>query len=154
MPRTLLAALILTGALITGHWVWAQEATVVAGDGVKWGPGSPALPAGAQQSVLAGDPSKEGGYVVRVKFPAGYKIAPHTHPNDENVTVISGMFHVGIGDKFDEGKGQAVKPGGYVQVPKGMPHFAWTSQETVIQVHGVGPGGIAYATAGDDPRKK
>ena len=88
--------------------------------------------------MLAGDPSKEGGYVVRLKLPSGYKVAPHTHPNDENVTVISGMFHVGIGDKFDESKGQAVKPGGYGQVPKGVKHFAWASQDTVIQLHGVG----------------
>jgi hypothetical protein len=76
------------------------------------------------------------------------------HPIDENVTVISGMFHVGIGDRFDESKGQAVKAGGFPQVPKGVQHFVWASQETIIQVHGVGPGGIAYVDAADDPRKK
>ena len=121
---------------------------------MKWGPASPALPSGAQQSVLVGDPSKEGAYVVRVKFPAGSKVGPHTHPNDENVTVISGTFHVGIGERFDESKGQAVKPGGFLQVPKGVQHFAWTPQDTVVQVHGVGPGGIAYVNPADDPRKK
>lgn len=154
MRGNLLAAATLACVLAAGHWVWAQQATVVQDDGVKWGPASPSLPSGAQQSVLVGDPSKEGSYVVRAKFPAGYKVAPHTHPNDENVTVISGMFHVGIGDKFDESKGQAVRPGGYIQVPKGVQHFAWASQDTVIQLHGVGPGGIAYVNAADDPRKK
>ncbi len=69
MQHKRLAALILAGALTAGHWVWAQEATFVQGDGVKWGPAPPALPAGAQQSVLAGDPSKEGGYVVRAPHP-------------------------------------------------------------------------------------
>jgi quercetin dioxygenase-like cupin family protein len=89
-----------------------------------------------------------------VKLPAGYKVAPHTHPNDENVTVISGLFHVGIGDKFDESKGQAVKPGGFMQVPKGVQHFALASEETVIQVHSVGRGDLAYVNAADDPRKR
>ncbi len=89
-----------------------------------------------------------------MKLPAGFKVAPHTHPNDENVTVISGTFHIGIGDTVDESKGQAVKPGGFLQVPKGVQHFAWASQDTVIQLHGVGPGGLAYVNAADDPRKK
>jgi quercetin dioxygenase-like cupin family protein len=155
MKRTaLLAAVMLACALTAGHWAWAQQSTVVQGDAVKWGPGPPALPSGAQQSVLVGDPSKEGGYVVRLKLPAGFKVAPHTHPNDENVTVISGTFHIGIGDTVDESKGQAVKPGGFLQVPKGVQHFAWASQDTVIQLHGVGPGGLAYVNAADDPRKK
>jgi quercetin dioxygenase-like cupin family protein len=152
MKRSLLAAAIFVCAVTAGGAL-AQQATIVADDGVKWGPAL-SLPAGAQQSVLLGDPSKEGPYVARVKFPAGYKVAPHTHPIDENVTVISGTFHVGMGEKFDEGKGQAVKAGGFLQVPKGQPHFAWASQDTVIQVHGVGPGGIGYVDAADDPRKK
>jgi quercetin dioxygenase-like cupin family protein len=155
MTRKLLTAATLVCALTVGHWVWAQQATVVVqNDDVKWGPASPALPPGSQQSVLVGDPTKEGGYVVRTKLPAGFKVAPHTHPNDENVTVISGLFHIGIGTKFDESKGQAVKPGGFVRVPKGVQHFAWASQDTVIQLHGVGPGGIAYVNAADDPRKR
>ena len=91
---------------------------------------------------------------ARGEVPAGYKVAPHSHPNDENVTVISGMFHLGIGEKFDESKGQAIKPGGYAQTPKGVKHYAWSSQETVIQLHGVGPGGFTYVNLADDPRKK
>jgi quercetin dioxygenase-like cupin family protein len=154
MKRNVLVATTIAGVLAAGAWAWAQQATTLQPDGVKWGPGSPAAPPGAQQSVIVGDPTKEGGYVVRAKFPAGYKVPPHTHPNDENVTVISGMFHIGVGDKFDESKGQAIKPGGFVQIPKGVKHFAWTSQETVIQLHGVGPGGIIYVDPKDDPRKK
>ena len=148
MKRKLLAAVTLACVLTAGHWAWAQQATFVQDDGVKLGPASPALPSGAQQSVLVGDPSKEGGYVVRLKLPAGFKVAPHTHPNDENVTVISGAFHIGIGDTVDESKGQAVKPGGFLQVPKGVQHFAWASQDTVIQLHGVGPGSAREAMRG------
>ena len=134
--------------------VLAQEALIAQPDTLKWAAASPALPTGAQSAVILGDPAKEGPYVLRLKLPAGYKVAPHSHPNDENVTVISGMFHLGIGEKFDESKGQAIKPGGYAQTPKGVKHYAWSSQETVIQLHGVGPGGFTYVNLADDPRKK
>jgi quercetin dioxygenase-like cupin family protein len=132
----------------------AQEAKTFTGDDLKWGPASPALPTGAQGATLIGDPSKEGFYVVRVKVPAGYKFAPHSHPNDENVTVISGMFHIGVGDKFDDTKGTALKPGGFAQAPKGVKHYAWASQETIVQLHGMGPQNLIYVNEADDPRKK
>ena len=132
----------------------AQDALIAQPDTLKWAAAPLALPTGAQAAVILGDAAKEGPYVLRLKLPAGYKVAPHTHPNDENVTVISGMFHFGIGEKFDESKGQAIRPGGYVQTPKGVKHFAWASQETVIQLHGVGPGGFTYVNLADDPRKK
>jgi quercetin dioxygenase-like cupin family protein len=132
----------------------AQEAKTLTGDDLKWGPASPALPTGAQGAALLGDSSKEGFYVVRVKLPAGYKIAPHTHPNDENVTVISGTFYIATGDKFDDTKGTALKAGGFAQAPKGVKHYAWASQETVIQLHGMGPQNLIYINEADDPRKK
>jgi len=71
--------------------------------------------------VLLFPQAREAG--LRLKLPAGFKVAPHTHPNNENVTVISGTFHVGIGDTFDESKGQTVKPGEFLQAPKGVQHF-------------------------------
>ena len=66
---------------------------------------------------------------------------------------LIGQFHIGTGDKFDESKLEALKAGGYVQVPHGMPHYAMTSEETVIQQHGIGPQGIVYVNPADDPRK-
>jgi hypothetical protein len=33
-------------------------------------------------------------------------------------------------------------------------HFGWTKDETVVQVHGVGPWGVTYVNPADDPRKK
>ena len=109
---------------------------------------------GAELAVVKGDPTKEGMYVVRLRVPAGYVIPAHTHPNDENVTVLSGTFHIGTGDKLDEKKGQAIRPGGYAYVAKGMNHYAWFSEDTVIQLHGMGPQGITYVNPADDPRKK
>ena len=154
MKRSFLAIATIAGVLTAAHWARAQEITVVQSDALKWGPAPPSAPAGAKAAAVVGDPTKEGGYVIRLKLPAGYKVAPHVHPNDENVTVISGMFHIGFGDKFDESKGQAVKPGGFAIAPKGVKHFAWASVETVIQLHGVGPAGITYVDPKDDPRKK
>jgi quercetin dioxygenase-like cupin family protein len=108
---------------------------------------------GAQIAVVKGDPTKEGVYVVRLKVPAGFKIAPHTHPNDENVTVLSGAFGIGTGPTFDEKKGELIKAGGYSYVAKGMQHYAWFPVETVLQLHGTGPQGITYVNPADDPRK-
>lgn len=122
-------------------------------DAIKWT--APAAYAkGAQFAVIKGDPSKEGVYVVRLKVPAGFKIPAHTHPNDENVTVLRGSFHIGTGDKLDESKGVAIKAGGYSYVAKGMTHYAWFTEETELQLHGVGPQGITYVNPADDPRKK
>ncbi len=84
-----------------------------------------------------------------MKVPAGYRIEAHTHPNDENVTVPSGSFNIGTGDKLDQSKGTRVKAGGYSYVAKGMTFYAWFTEDTVLQLHGMGPQGIA-----SDPRKK
>jgi quercetin dioxygenase-like cupin family protein len=125
----------------------------VQSDAMKWT--APAAYAkGSQFTVIKGDPTKDGMYVVRLKVPAGFKIAPHTHPNDENVTVLSGTFHIGTGETFDEKKGETVKTGGYSFVAKGMTHYAFFPEDTVIQLHGVGPQGITYVNPADDPRKQ
>lgn len=125
----------------------------VQSDGLKWAAPAAYAP-GAQLAVVKGDPSKEGMYVVRLKVPAGFQIAAHTHPNDENVTVLSGSFNIGTGDKLDQSKGALVKAGGYSYVAKGMTHYAWFTEETILQLHGMGPQGVTYVNPADDPRKK
>jgi hypothetical protein len=85
---------------------------------------------------------------------SGYKISAHTHPNDEHVTVISGAFHFGIGARLDDARGTMLEAGGFAHAAKGMPHYAWTSEETIVQVHGQAAQGIAYVNPADDPRKK
>jgi quercetin dioxygenase-like cupin family protein len=130
----------------------AHHATVQT-DGLKWSAPA-AYGTGAQIAVVKGDPTKEGMYVVRLKVPAGFKIQAHTHPNDENVTVLSGSFNIGTGEKLDEKKGTLIKAGGYSFVGKGMAHYAWFTEDTTLQLHGMGPQGITYVNAADDPRKK
>jgi hypothetical protein len=122
-------------------------------DAIKWGPAPPSFPKGAMAAVLAGDPAKGGPYVVRLKMPANYQIPAHHHPATENVTILSGSFHAGMGDKLDMDKGQAFEPGGFVAMPAGMNHYAWTTAETVVQVHGKGPFQITYVNPADDPSK-
>ena len=115
---------------------------------------APALPEGAQIAVLSGDPSKDGLYVVRVMMPAGYKVPAHNHPTTEMVTVISGDFHLGMGDKLDEEKGTLLTAGGFAEAPAKMNHFAWATTPTVVQIHGQGPFAITYVNPADDPRTK
>src|SRR4029077_9108908 len=121
---------------------------------IKWEPAPNFVPKGAQIAVLSGDPSKDGLYVVRLKLPAGYKIPAHNHPTMEMVTVISGNFHLGMGDKLDEKKGMQLTAGGYAEAPAKMNHYAWASSATVVQVHGQGPFAITYVNPADDPSKK
>lgn len=122
-------------------------------DGLKWQDGPPSLPPGAKFAVLEGDPTKEGPFVFRVKVPDGYRIPPHTHPKPERVTIISGTFHLGMGDTFDAKKGEALPAGTYGTWPAGMKHFVWVKGETVVQFHGDGPWVINYLNPDDDPRK-
>jgi hypothetical protein len=122
---------------------------------IKWGPAPPVVPKGAEAAALDGDPFKDGSfYTLRLKMPDGYKIPPHWHPTDENVTVLSGTLGAGMGDKFDPAKGQLMKPGGFVSMPHGMHHFAWAKGPTVVQVHGVGPFAFTYVNPTDDPRNQ
>src|SRR5262245_38605619 len=122
-------------------------------DTLKWV--EPAVLPGARLAVVQGDPAKEGLFADRLRMPAGYKIPPHFHKAGENVTVLSGVFSIGVGEKFDESKGQELPAGGFVSIPPGHPHYAWAgTQETVVQVHGVGPTDLTFVDPADDPRKK
>ncbi len=119
---------------------------------IKWGPAPPFFPKGAQFAVLQGDPSKDGEYTVRLQMPAGYYIAPHFHPADEHVTIISGTFRLGMGDMEDTTRTMTLKGGGFITAPATMHHFARAIEPTVVQVHGMGPFAITYVNPKDDPR--
>jgi quercetin dioxygenase-like cupin family protein len=121
---------------------------------IKWGPAPPVLPPGAELAVISGDPSKEGLFTLRLKCPAGYSVAAHNHPTDEYVTVISGDFHVGLGDKLDKDKAMTLSAGAFGEMPAHMNHYAWTTEGTVVQIAGPGPFAMTYVNPADDPSKQ
>ena len=92
--------------------------------------------------------------MVRLKMPAGYKIAPHWHPTDEHVTVVSGTFALGMGEKFDKATMKGLPAGGYAFLPAEMRHFAMATTAATIQVEGPGPFVLTYVNPADDPSKR
>ena len=113
----------------------------------------PAFPEGARLAVLVGDPARPGPYLIRVKIPAGVKMLPHKHPEDRIYTVISGVFYIGLGEKFDQTKLTAHAPGSVLVLPGGQPHFHWAiSGDYITQVNAIGPLGLAYIDPTNDPR--
>lgn len=129
----------------------AMQHVVMPAKSLKWMDGPEGLPKGSKITVLSGDPGAAALFTVRLQFPAGYKIMPHFHPTDENLTLISGDFGVGTGDKFDP-KGTTLAPGDFAMMPAQMHHFAWTKKGAVVQIHGMGPFQITYLNPTDDPR--
>ena len=107
---------------------------------------------GAKIAIIAGNPREAGLFAFRLKLPAGYRIPPHEHPVTGHVTVLAGTFHIAVGERFDAASGDAVPSGGYSLMPANTRHYAWTDGETIIQIHGLGPWGIKYVNATDDPR--
>ena len=130
-----------------------EHHTVVPSDKIQWGPGPASLPQGAQAAALLGSPAQAGPFVLRLKFPAGYVVPPHRHSKDEFVTVISGAFAVSSGEKVDRAL-QPLPPASFVHLPAGMPHFAWTEVETVVQINGMGPFDVVYVDPANDPRRQ
>ncbi len=93
-------------------------------------------------------------FIVRIKFPAGTKIPAHWHPAIEHVTVMSGTLNIGVGDKFDESQVMRFPPGSVTIMQPKTTHFGFFNDETILQVHGVGPWEVNYVNPADDPRKK
>ncbi len=125
---------------------------MIPADAVIFNPGPTTLPEGVQIAVLLGSPAKEGPFVIRLKFPADYEIPPHRHTQEEHVTVISGGFGMGAGAAHDREAAPLLPPGSFVRIPKGTAHYAWTNEETIVQLNGIGPFGIEYVNNADDPR--
>jgi len=114
-----------------------------------------AFPESALLAILVGDTTKLGPYVVRVKVPGGIKLMPHVHPEDRIYTIISGVFYIGLGEKFDANKLKAYPPGSVIVLPGNTPHFHWAkSGEYISQVNGMGPLGLEYLEKKDDPRNQ
>ncbi len=162
MKRNSFIAMAIVGTLCLA----GQLATIAAHSGsnhknaftpetIPWGPPPPFVAPGAQLAVIEGNPTgSSGDYTIRLKMPDGYRIAPHWHPQRENVTVISGTFKVGMGDVFDKEKLGTFPAGSFAFLDPDMHHYAMASGEVIVQVHGKAPLQFNYVDPADDPSKR
>lgn len=154
------AVLILLSIFSVGIEIQAQDMKMPADhimvmpSDIKWSDAPPALPPGAKVAVIEGDPKVAGLFTMRVKIPANYTIMPHYHPADEHITIIKGSFNMGLGEKFDKKIAREMPTGGFAVMLMGTRHFAFTKEETIVQIHGMGPWNIIYVNPADDPRNK
>ena len=149
MRRIGSALVLLTIAAPAGL---AQAAAHAAPSAPKWGPAPAVFPAGAQMAVMQGNPGANGLFTVRLRFPKGYRIAPHTHPTDEHLTIISGSFLVGMGNTFDAAKTMRLGAGEFATAPANAAHYAEARTATVVQVHAMGPFAMTYVNPADTPK--
>ena len=159
--KQIISIVLLAFALAIGSLAFAldekpaakSDHVMYAAADLKWTDGPAALPAGAKIAVLNGDPKAAGPFTIRLKFPTGFKVQPHTHPTAEHVTVLSGTLAMGSGPKFDEAAAHEMSAGAFSLMPAGMEHFAVCKSECVLQVHAMGPFEVKYVNPADDPRQ-
>jgi quercetin dioxygenase-like cupin family protein len=166
MRATSVAGTFALALLVAGRPTAAGEPTnpaaavlkdhiMVAAGEVRWGACPAKFPPGAQCATIEGDPKAENVlFTTRVRIPDGYRIAPHYHPADEHLTVLSGTFRMGLGEKFDDALLTSLGAGSFAVMPKGARHFATARGETVVQVHAIGPWNLTYVDPKDDPSRK
>jgi len=159
IDSVVLAAAVVTGMVMPAA-SWADSHgkgtgfVSVKASQIKWADALSIGP-GAKIAVLEGDLKAAAPFTMRIKLPPNLKIGVHTHPAVERVTVLSGTFYFATGDKFERAKAVPYRPGDAFIVPVGMPMYAFTSkEESILQIHGVGPWGIHYFDPADDPKKK
>lgn len=156
LTLAIVGLLCLAGQLVTiAAHPGPHDKNAFTPDTIAWGPPPPFIAPGAQLAVIEGNPgASSGDYTVRLKMPDGYRIAPHWHPQRENVTVISGNFKVGMGDIFEKDKMATFPAGSFAFLDPDMHHYAMASGEVIVQVHGGAPLQFNYVHPEDDPSKK
>ena len=149
--HTLKPMLIMTGVLSSALATAQTSPGVVALTPVemKWEGQGGLAAAGMEQLNLVGDPNQPGPYTVRLKFPKGLKIAPHSHPDSREVTILSGLYATGYGEKFDATTLKALPAGSFYTEPANVPHFVEVREPVVIQVSGMGPSGRQFVNPAD-----
>lgn len=146
-----LAALLLLLGSAPGAELLAQGLPLPPGKSFAQNPN---LLPGGEFVVVAGTPGAAGPYAFRVRLPAGFKVMPHSHPDDRIYTVLSGTFTIGMGGEVDSTKLQRFGPGQVYVLPAGTVHFHWmVDGGSVFQVSGMGPTATTYLRPEDDPRR-
>ena len=152
LNRSDLVCVGLAAAMAVAVAAYGQEKNAAGGHGIvrsadlKWNP----IVKGCDMAAVGGDPSAEGvPFTLRLRCTAGTIIPAHWHPTDENVTVISGTFQVGMGDKYDAAKLETMSPGNFVSMPKEMRHYARSKTASIVQVHAIGPFKVNWVNPAD-----
>jgi len=117
---------------------------------------SATVPPGVMMVLILGNPREPGPYIFRAKFPPGYRLPAHKHPDRRSVTVLQGSYWSGDGEQFDKRRLTKFGPGSFYVTEPGVPHFAWAEDEVIIQEMGMGPIGnpIEYVNPEEGPRKR
>jgi quercetin dioxygenase-like cupin family protein len=147
------AMLVLLSSALAAQGGTAAPAAPAKAPALKWGPAPAVFAHGAQMAVVSGDPSKAENFVIQLKMPNGYKIAPHFHPTDETVEVKSGKFMYGMGDTMKAADMKTMDVGQSGTLPAGSHHYAQAKGATVVQVSAMGPFALTYVNPADDPSK-
>lgn len=143
MHAKVVCAVALLSASLVAHAA-DPSAVALTPSEMKWSSqGRLAMP-GMEQTLLIGDPAKPGPYTIRLKFPAGFKLAPHTHTDSREITILSGTWFTGYGEKVVAADLKELPAGSFYTEPAGVPHYVEIREPTVIQVSGTGPSGRAF----------
>jgi hypothetical protein len=146
---------VITGpqqGIVRAHQPGQAVFKSILSENIEWKPFS-AFPPAVRLAVIVGEPLEPGPYTIRVRVPHGVKLMPHRHPEDRVYTVMSGIFYIGLGDQFDADKLEAYPASTVIVLPGNTSHFHWAkSGEYVTQVTAIGPLGLEYVSAKDDPR--
>lgn len=100
----------------------------------------PLHPISGDVEILSGDPEKAGEpFVMRINELPGTRIPAHSHPVDENITVLQGTWYFAVGSKWDRAALHPLRAGDYAFAPAGSTMFAYCPDGAIVQVHGIGP---------------
>lgn len=119
----------------------AASVTTIAAGSEHWtAPPGPGARQGVMQAILLGNPTGTGFYVTRLKEAPNYRILPHTHPERQNLTVLSGTYYLGLGTKFNRSSATAYHAGSFISIPAHVAHYAFVgSAGAIVQEDGMGP---------------
>lgn len=148
------SALLVVLMLTVGGGITAQPKPIqIAPGDLMWMDAPPVISPGVKMALMQGNPSQAEPYAYRLQLFAGFKVMPHRHPGDEHITVLSGTLYMGVGETFDPATAKQLPAGGFLVIPAGTPHFGWAQEESIVQVHGLGPSRIMYVNPADDPHR-
>jgi hypothetical protein len=100
----------------------------------------PLRPLTTDFEVIFGDPEAIGEpFVMRIRELPGTIIPPHSHPVDEHITVLQGIFLFAVSDTFDLSLMKELQAGSYAFAPRGSTMFGASPDGAIVQVHGIGP---------------